>query len=142
MMNHAIVIEENWAKPSHLSEFVGLFSVLVVLDAYIRMIGLWFQCHSHTPMICHQLWSFWANLDHRWTSSKVSSCGTIWTASGFMPKTSVKIVWHQSKVMLTSSATALIVIRRLSKIIFFTLQCFHRLLTCSGDQDEHLLGLT
>ena len=35
----------------------------------IGMIGLWFQCHSHTPIIRHQLRPFWANLDRRWTLS-------------------------------------------------------------------------
>ena len=49
----------------------------------------------------------------------------------FMPKTSVKIAWHEPNDIPTSSATSLmlVVIRRLSKIIFFTaLQCFLRLL--------------
>ena len=30
----------------------------------IGMIALWFQCHRHTAMIRHQLWTFWANLDN------------------------------------------------------------------------------
>ena len=60
---------KQWAKPSHLTEIDVLFSVLVLLDASIGMIRLWFQYHSHTPLIRHQLWPFWANLDHRWTSS-------------------------------------------------------------------------
>ena len=33
------------------------------------MIELWFQCHSHTYMIRHQLRPFWGNLDRRWTLS-------------------------------------------------------------------------
>ena len=44
------------------------------------MIGLWFQCHSHTSMIRYQLWSFWANLDRCWTSSispKRCSCNVV-----------------------------------------------------------------
>ena len=61
---------KQWAKPSHLTELKVIFSVLALLDAFIGMIGLWFQCQSHTPMICHQLWPFWASLDRRWTSSK------------------------------------------------------------------------
>ena len=36
------------------------------------------------------------------------------------PRTSIKIAWHEPNDMPTSSATSLIVIRRLSKIIFFT----------------------
>ena len=38
----------------------------------------------------------------------------------FMPKTSVKIVWHETNDMPTSLATSLTVIRRFSKIIFVT----------------------
>ena len=34
------------------------FSVLALLDAAIGIIGLWFQWHSHTPMIRLQLWPF------------------------------------------------------------------------------------
>ena len=49
MMNHAIAIEEN--KTSHLTELDVLFSVLSLLDASIGMIEVWFQWHSHTPMI-------------------------------------------------------------------------------------------
>ena len=40
-----------------------LLSVLALLDAFIGMIGLWFQCSNHTPVIRHQLWHFWTNLD-------------------------------------------------------------------------------
>ena len=32
--------------------------------ACIRMIELWFQCHSHTSMMIRP---FWAYLDHHWT---------------------------------------------------------------------------
>ena len=39
------------------------------LNPPIGMIGIWFQCYSHTHMIRHQLWPFVANLDRRWTLS-------------------------------------------------------------------------
>ena len=113
---------------------------------------VWFQCHSHTPMIRHQLWTFWTNLDHRCTSSTSSercpcnvfffffcNFGTIFAAARFMPNPSLKIAWHEPNDMPTLSAISLIVIRQLSKIIFFLL------LMCSGSQDNHrhlhLLGL-
>ena len=113
-MHHAIAIKETRS--------------LGFLDAFIGMIGLWIQCHSHTPIIRHQLWSFWANLVRRWTSStspkrcfcsKFSNFGTIFAAARFMPKTSVKIAWHEPNEIPTLSATSLIVIRLLSKNIYF-----------------------
>ena len=60
---------KQWAKPIHLTELDVPFSVLDSLDASIGIIKLWFQCHSHTPIIRHQLWPIWANLDRHWTSS-------------------------------------------------------------------------
>ena len=51
---------KQWAKPQR---FFFCFT------SSVAMIGLLFQCHSHTPMIRHQLSPFWTNLDHRWTSS-------------------------------------------------------------------------
>ena len=83
--------------------------------------------------------TFWGNLECPWTSSispewcpwfsrwfysKFSSFGTICAAARFMPKTSVKIAWHKPNDMPTSSATSLIVIRRLFKIISFTASMF------------------
>ena len=56
--------------------------------------------------------------------SKFSNFGTFFTAACFIPKTSVKIVWHEPNYMPTSSATYLIEIRQLSKIIFFTASMF------------------
>ena len=111
-----------------------LFSVLPLLDASIGIIGFWFQCHSHAHLIRHQLWSFWANLDRRWTwSTSLKRCpcdvvfaqnlaisAAIFSAARFMTKTSIKIAWHEPNYMPTSLATSLIVIRRLSKIICFT----------------------
>ena len=59
MMHHGIAIEEN----------LHIWPNLALLDAFIRMIGLWFQCHSHTPMSRYQLWLFSTNLYRHWTSS-------------------------------------------------------------------------
>ena len=50
--------------------------------------------------------------------SKFSNYGTFFAAASFMPKTSVKIVWHEPNDMPISLATSIILIRRLSKIIF------------------------
>ena len=61
--------------------------------------------------------TFWANLDHRWTSRAMSSMqrcfcskfcnfGIIFAAARFMPKTSVKIAWHEPNEMPTSSANS------------------------------------
>ena len=122
--------KKQWAKPLHLTELEELFSILAFLNAFIGMIGLWFQCHSCTSMIRHKLWPFWAHLDRRWTlstsperrhcfCSKFSNFGKIFAASRFMSKTSLKIAWHEPNDMPTSSATSLTVIRRLSKINVF-----------------------
>ena len=46
---------KQWAKPSHLTKLDVPFSVLALRDASIGMIGLWFQYHSHSPMI-RQIW--------------------------------------------------------------------------------------
>ena len=49
-------LEKQWAKPSHLNCF---FSISSFLDPRkFGIIGLWFQCHSHVPVIRHQLWIF------------------------------------------------------------------------------------
>ena len=45
---------------------------------------------------------------------------TIFATARFMPEISVKIAWHKPNDMPTLSATPLIVLRRLCKIIFFT----------------------
>ena len=143
-MNHAIAIEakKKWAKPLHLTELDVLFSVLPAFQlcqrfSNIKMIGVWLQCHSHTSMIRHQIWPLWANLYCRWTSSisperKFSNFEVIFAAARFMPRTSIKIAWHKPSDIPTSSATSLIVIRRLSKIIFFTASMFSSVVDVLG----------
>ena len=63
---------KQWVKPSHYTELEVPFSILALLDAFIGMIRLWLQCHSHTLMIPHQLWLFWTNFDCCWMSSTSS----------------------------------------------------------------------
>ena len=109
-----------------------LFSVLALLDASTRIIGsigFWFHA-----IASHQLWPFCANLDRRWTSSKsaercpcdvvfaknLANFEIIFASASFMPKTSVKIAWHEPNDMPTS---LIVTIRRLSKIIFSTAMC-------------------
>ena len=46
---------------------VGIFFISSIVAN--EMIEFWFQCYSHSPMIRHQLWTFWANLNRRWTST-------------------------------------------------------------------------
>ena len=112
------------------------FSVLALLDASIGMILLWFQYHSHTHMIRHQLWRFWANLDFRWTSSTSPE-----RCQRFIPKKFVKIACHEPNYRATSSAIFLIVIRRLSKNIFFTASTFSSVVDVFG-RPERALSLT
>ena len=52
--------------------------------------------------------------------SEVNDFEKIFAAVCFMPKTFVKFTWHELNNMTSSLASSLIVIRRLSKIIFFT----------------------
>ena len=66
MMHYVVAIEENSEQNLHIWPNLA---VLALLNASIGMIGLWFQYHSHTHIIRHQLWPFWANLNRRWTSS-------------------------------------------------------------------------
>ena len=53
----------------------GMITVLIdrcvswCVYLFNRSKTLSFQCHSHAPMIHHQLWPFPSNLDRRWTSS-------------------------------------------------------------------------
>lgn len=56
MMFHITAI----ANPLFLTKLNVLFPVLKLLDDSIGMIGLWFQCHSHAPMVRQKLWPFWA----------------------------------------------------------------------------------
>ena len=63
--------------------------------------------------------------------SKFCNFGTIFAAAFFMLKHAY-IAWHETNNMPTSSATSLIVIRRLSKIISFTASMFSSLVEVLG----------
>ena len=83
----------------------------------------------------------WAMSMRSYLCSKFSNFRTICVAAWFMPKTNIKIVWHEPNDMLTSSATSLIVIRRLSKIVFFTASMFSSVVDVL-DQPGRALSLT
>ena len=61
---------KQWAEPLNFTKLGVLFSILALLDASIGIIGLWFQCHSHTLMIRHPLRLLWANPDRRCNRGK------------------------------------------------------------------------
>ena len=91
--------------------------------------------------------------------SKFSKFGTIFATALFMPQTSIKIAWHELNNKPASSASSLIQIRQLSKIIFLhwfnvfigcwraraptlgivieSFSDFHRFLTFLSNQDNH-----
>ena len=104
-IHNSLAIEEKCKQNRNIWSNL-LFSVLALPDVSIRMNGFWLQRHSHKLIIFHQLWPFWVNMDHRWTSSTSPEryscnvvfaqnwaiCGTIFTAAYFMHKTSVKVL--------------------------------------------------
>ena len=104
MMHHAIAIEENTEQNLHI------WSNLT-----------WFFCS----------WLFWT-LTFAWMGFGFNVIALHpWFGTNYGPfeqkvlrKTFVKITWHEPNDMPTSSATSVIVIRRLSKIIFFTASMF------------------
>ena len=63
---------------------------------------------------------------------KFSNFETIFAAAHFMPKTYVKIAWHEPNDMPTSSAASLILIHRLSKIIFSAASMFSSIVKVIG----------
>ena len=63
---------------------------------------------------------------------KFCNFGTIFAVARFMPEISVKIACHEPNDMPTSSASSLIVIRRLFKIIFFTALMFSSVVNVLG----------
>ena len=81
---------KQWAKPN----LTGFFFVLALLVASIGMIGLWFAWF----VIFEQIWIVvnisWAMSMRRCFCSKFSNFGTTFFATRFMPKTCVKIAWH------------------------------------------------
>ena len=62
MRHHAIAIVETSEQNLYTYQTWCNFLALAFLDNSIEMIRLWFQCHSHTPMIPHQLRCFSGNL--------------------------------------------------------------------------------
>ena len=61
--------------------------------------------------------------------SKLGNFGTIFAATRFMPKTSVKMAWHEPNDMRTSSATSLIVSDSMIIQNHF-LHCFNVFICC------------
>ena len=74
-----------------------------------------------------QIWSVVEHHQHL-----LSEDHAIFSAALFLPKTSIKIAWHEPNGMPTSSVTSLIVIWRLSKIIFFTVSMFSSVVNVLG----------
>ena len=125
---------KQWAKPSHLTDLEVFYSVLALLGACIWKIGLWFQCYEHLPMLRHLFEHIWIvvkrilnDIHSRCFCSKCSNFLKI-----FRSKTSIKIAWNKPNDMLSSLATSLILIRRLSKIIFFTASMFSTFVNVPG----------
>ena len=99
-----------------------------------------------TVMGRYQLWPFWANLDRRWTSStspRRCPCHVVFAQNlAILEKSSLSHVsclkhslqfaWHEPNDMGISSATSLILIRRLSKIIFFAVSKFSSIVDVLG----------
>ena len=103
--------------------------------ASIGLIRLRFECYSHTPMIRQQLWPFWANLSRRWhllcdvhMSLFLLKIWRFWNnlhCRSFMPKTCIiKFLGMSRANMSTSIIRNLSMIRRLSKIVYFTALMF------------------
>ena len=141
-----VAIEENFHIWPNLTT---VFRSWLIWTLPLGSFGVWFQCHSHTPIILHQLWPFWANLDlvverrqlflsmsmRRCFSLKFNNFGIIFAAARYMPQTSVKIAWHEPNDMPTALASSLIVIRRLFKIIYFTASIFSSVVEVLGRLD-------
>ena len=102
IMHHAIAIEENSEQNLHIwRNLMCFFRPWLFWTLALGWLGFSFNVIGiHPWFVAIHPWFVWANLDHRWTSSpSPERC----------PAT-----------LPTSSATSLIVIRLLSKIIFFT----------------------
>ena len=121
IMHRAFAIERNSQQNLH---------IWPNLTCFFRswLIGLWLECHSHTPTTRHQLWPFWANMK-RCPFYAVFALNLAILKQYSLPhvsclKTSVKTSCHKPNDMPTLSATSLTVIQRLSKIISFTATMF------------------
>ena len=119
MIHHAIAIEKNSKQNLHnWSNLTGFFrSWLLWTLPYTYDLSPVMTFMSKYGSSLNVVNISWAMSMRCCFCSKFSNFGTIFAALCFMSKTSVKIVWHESNDMPTSSATSLIAIRRLSKII-------------------------
>ena len=109
MMHHAIEIKEN--REQNLYIWPNLMSFFWCWLLWRLPLG-WLDFGFNVIFI------------HPWfvTSSDLSE--QIWILARFMSNPSVKIAWHEPNNMPRSSVTFLIVIRRLTIIIFFTASIF------------------
>ena len=108
------------------------------------LIGLWFQSHSHTPMIHYNLW-LWIVVERRqhplrdvhatFFLLKILQFCNILAEARLRAKTSVKVASHEPNYK--HKIISYLSIRPLSQIIFFPNSMLDRLLMCSGYQDEH-----
>ena len=146
MMHHAIAIEENrswlfWTLPLGWLGFG--FNVIAIHSWFVTSCDLFEQICIVVERLQHTAWTMSMRCCF---CSKFSNLGTIFAAARFMPTTSVENTWHEPNDMPTSSATSLIVIRWLSKIILFVASMFSSVVDVLGRKGKwhrhwHLLGL-
>ena len=149
---------KQWANPPHLTEldvlFSGFFVALGLLFWKLPLgsLGFGFNVIAIHPwfVTSYDLFEqFWIIVERRQLllidvhatlfCSKFSDFGIIFPAARFMAKTFVKIAWHEPNDMPASSAMFLI--RRLSKIIFFTASMFSSVVDLLG-RPGRVLSLT
>ena len=97
-MHHVIAVEETVRKIFTFNRTCMLFSVLALLDASIRMMRFWvFTSYNTFEEICIIVDNVQQLLSdvHGTLLLQFSNCGTIFAAVRFMPKTSVKLTWHE-----------------------------------------------
>lgn len=114
-MHYALEIEES----SHSIELVGFFSVFALQVTSIGTIGFWNWCHILTLIFCHQLWPF----RDQFSFSKSWAMATphcFWSKFVNFVVSSPKHKENCLDDKSTSAATSLIVILRLTIIIFST----------------------
>ena len=150
MMHHAIAIEENSEQNLHIwPNLTCFFRSWLFWTLPLGWLGFGFNAIAIQPWFVTSLDSFWVDLDRHWTSSTSPEripCDvlfvqfnfeTIFAAASLLPQTSIKIPWHETNDMSTSSTFSLILIRRLSKNIFFSASMFSTVADMFGDHDDH-----